>query len=130
MTLQEIFDRSVSGLIQQGARSSDDQNFCQYRSPCGNRCAIGLLIPDEHYNPDIETLGINIFQKTDDLLFEVCKQSGIDLNSKTVFSLATDLQEMHDLFPVNREEKEDFVDYVKRKSLEIAAKHDLTPLTV
>jgi hypothetical protein len=130
MTPQEIFDRSVSGLIKQGARSVDYKNTCLYRSPCGNRCAIGLLIPDEHYTPSIETKGITAFLEIDYLLVEVCKQSGIDLNSRAVFSLVTDLQVMHDTFLYNCAKDEDFVDYVKRKSLVIAAKHDLTPLTV
>ncbi len=130
MTLQEIFNRSISGLIQQGARSIDEKNSCLYRSPCGNRCAIGLLIPDEHYTPSIEAKGINSFVAPDYLLVEVCKQSGIDLNSRAVFSLVNDLQIMHDTFLYNCAKGEDFVDYVKRKSLVIAAKHDLTPLTV
>lgn len=47
MTMQEIFDTSVGGLIKQGCQSVD--GVCRYRGPNGTKCAAGQLISDEDY---------------------------------------------------------------------------------
>lgn len=69
MTPQEIFDTVARHLFTQGERAgivlddnSDDEfakDFsCQYRAPGGAKCAVGALIPDEAYSPDMEERGI------------------------------------------------------------------------
>ena len=40
-------------LIEQG-KQSIDRMMCQYKSIDGSKCAIGHIIPDELYNPDME----------------------------------------------------------------------------
>ena len=57
MTLQEIFDKSVTGIkaqgrLSQGPMHSGKPGTCFYRHPDDPtvRCAIGHLIPDELYN--------------------------------------------------------------------------------
>ena len=59
MTLQEIFDKSVTGIKTQGRLSQGPVNpgngrpgVCYYRHPddATVRCAVGHLIPDELYN--------------------------------------------------------------------------------
>jgi hypothetical protein len=56
MTPQEIFDRSVAGVMKQGrpsvraVPSNADGYGCVYRGPNGLKCAAGHLIDDEHYN--------------------------------------------------------------------------------
>ena len=55
MTKQEIFNTVCEHLIKQGARSiTDDPCACAYRSPTGLTCAIGCLIKDVCYTPELE----------------------------------------------------------------------------
>lgn len=53
---QKLFEQAFKGLYAQGKRSVDpyDTNICMYRSPSGDKCAIGFLIPDEMYKPGME----------------------------------------------------------------------------
>jgi len=53
---QEMFDAIVTGLAAQGWRQSTDQaqDLCRYRSHDGLKCAIGHLITDGNYTPDLE----------------------------------------------------------------------------
>lgn len=53
MTPQEAFDTAVLGTIRQG-RGSYSFGSCRYRGPDGARCAIGHLIPDRLYDPEME----------------------------------------------------------------------------
>lgn len=61
-TKQQIFNIVVEHLFKQGIAAFDiARDICAYRSPEGLTCAIGCLIPDEHYNSlmegkDVETL--------------------------------------------------------------------------
>lgn len=59
MTLQEMFDKAVTGIKKQGRLSQGPVNpgngkpgVCYYRHPDDPavRCAVGHLIPDELYN--------------------------------------------------------------------------------
>lgn len=68
MSLQPLINRIALHLAEQRARSfksevftfSDDEaenevvNVCQYRGDNGRMCAVGCLIPDDLYTPDIE----------------------------------------------------------------------------
>jgi hypothetical protein len=61
MTNQEIFDKVVSHLLTQNARSMRQiqpgkmtHEVCAYRGQDGTSCAIGCLIPDEIYTPNME----------------------------------------------------------------------------
>lgn len=58
MTPQEIFDTVAKHLFKQGCRSVEDESLddpaCLYRGPEGRMCAVGVLIPDELYNTDLE----------------------------------------------------------------------------
>lgn len=63
MTLQEIFDKSVTGIKTQGRLSQGPVNpgngkpgACYYRHPDNPtvRCAVGHLIPDELYDRKME----------------------------------------------------------------------------
>lgn len=51
---QQVFDIVVNHLLTQNKRCATDRNECRYRKPDGTKCAIGSLIPDEKYNPEIE----------------------------------------------------------------------------
>lgn len=54
MTKQEMFDQAVGGLIKQGRRAHNKYGDCKYRTDDGLKCAFGMLIPDEIYNPKME----------------------------------------------------------------------------
>lgn len=58
---QEILDHVAPLLFAQGQRSmlhpcapDDEEPQCAYRGEGGLRCAVGFIIPDELYNPNIE----------------------------------------------------------------------------
>jgi hypothetical protein len=52
MTPQEIFDFVRSHIEKQGPSMEDD--ICRYRMTDGKSCAVGCLIPDESYSPNME----------------------------------------------------------------------------
>lgn len=55
MEAQEIFDKVVIHLDTQGRRASDPGIAgCFYRTPDGLSCAVGCLIPDNEYKPEME----------------------------------------------------------------------------
>jgi hypothetical protein len=62
MTPQEIYDTVAKHLFAQGKRSGDkrgDGSFqCKYRGPDDTKCAVGVLMPDEFYNLEMEGTGI------------------------------------------------------------------------
>lgn len=54
---QETFDIVVKHLLTQNRKCSVDGS-CLYRGPNGDRCAAGVLIPDDRYNYDMENHSI------------------------------------------------------------------------
>lgn len=59
VTEQEIFDRVATHLLaQQRASVSRDNHRCRYRNDFGLKCAIGALIPDDLYRPQMENLSV------------------------------------------------------------------------
>lgn len=50
LTMQELFDRAVVGVIEQGEKSCNPRHgTCEYRSQSGLKCTVGHLISDEVY---------------------------------------------------------------------------------
>lgn len=59
LTAQAIFDRVVTHLHKQNAKSKlkgddDDKTVCAYRGAHGRMCAIGVLITNKEYTPEME----------------------------------------------------------------------------
>jgi hypothetical protein len=56
MKAQEIFDTVATHLLKQGRRAinPDMPEICHYRGEHGSKCAVGVLIPDETYDPMME----------------------------------------------------------------------------
>lgn len=60
MTAQEIFNKVATHLLTQRARSltnlpeTAEIPACNYRGAEGRACAVGCLIPDEMYSPDMD----------------------------------------------------------------------------
>ena len=64
MTDQEIFDKVVAHLRQQGHKAMSEKldvftqlPICAYRAKNGDKCAVGCLIEDEEYKETFE--GVN-----------------------------------------------------------------------
>lgn len=53
-TAQEVFDRALSHLRQQGCRSMDDEGICVYWNEDGLHCGIGIFIRPEEYRSWME----------------------------------------------------------------------------
>lgn len=85
-----IFKKSVRGLLKQNKKSLCDGN-CVYLSPEGLRCAIGMLITKESYDPRIEneSPASNIVQKTLD-------KCGIYVDTESDILFLKALQSIHD----------------------------------
>lgn len=90
MNKQEIFDRVAAHLMQQGRVSvREREESCAYRGAGGARCAVGLLIPDDLYDADMEGSRagyiLTVWPKLGDLL-------DVRLNG----NLLDELQHIHD----------------------------------
>lgn len=72
MTAQEIFDKVINHLLQQGGPALnynyDDDPVCRYRSNNGLKCAVGCLIPDDQYDPLMEGKGVMVTSPPSDPL--------------------------------------------------------------
>lgn len=108
MTNQEAFTTVVLHLRKQGRRAQERSN-CRYRAPDGCKCAIGALIPDDQYTPELE--GSNLFTITHLPALQ-------DLNT---YMLA-DLQLTHDLYDPKEWEKR--FEYLAEKYKLEVPKHD------
>ncbi len=51
---QAVFDKIVAHLRQQGTKSLGSDGGCRYRGADGRMCAVGCLIPDDVYTPELE----------------------------------------------------------------------------
>ena len=51
---QVIFERVARHLFQQGQCAMQERDMCAYRGDGGTRCAVGALIADEEYQPEME----------------------------------------------------------------------------
>jgi hypothetical protein len=108
-TKQEVFTRVATHLLRQMQRSIGRDGSCQYRARDGLRCAIGCLIDDDCYSPDLEGQSVDV----PDVLAAL-DASGVKRGSITLLS---ELQGVHD----------DFEPAEWRDRLEaVARKHHLT----
>lgn len=89
MTDQEIFDKVATHLLAQNAKSMNESG-CAYRGYCGRKCAIGCLIPDDKYHPDIEN------QTLEADCVRAALEDGISLKSMRTLGLMVCLQSVHD----------------------------------
>lgn len=90
--LQDLFDRSVSGVIAQG-RPARGTGGCKYRTDDGAKCAVGQLIDDKHYTFDMEGMRIDSKSLRADLIREAL---GLTEHDKKELGLLAALQSAHD----------------------------------
>jgi hypothetical protein len=101
MELQEIFDRTVRHLHQQGgpaktelvSRSSGHtMQACAYRGRNGTKCAVGYWIPDDQYNGIIEGHALT----GHDSLASPLRRLPEELRTQDAVDLLRGLQTAHD----------------------------------
>lgn len=91
MDKQLVYDMVRDHLMNQYEKSmsiSSVGSSCAYRGEKGLMCAIGCLIPDELYSPDIEGTS------THDLPVSVLDAIGVDDDTDVLF--LSGLQDIHD----------------------------------
>lgn len=81
-------------MLAQNAKSLEYMNqqyVCAYRTSDGRQCAVGCLIPLEHYTPEIEGVGVE-----SDSVLETLDKSGVATWLPGVKQLLRLLQSIHD----------------------------------
>jgi len=90
---QFIFDTVSKHLLIQNAISMDGDS-CRYRSDSGLKCAIGILIKDEYYSPELEGNDIG-----DDIVnIAIIKSLNIKQYSSVTENILFELQQIHDMY--------------------------------
>lgn len=100
METQEIFNTVVRHLRKQGRKSQMwSSKTCQYRGAEGDKCAVGVLIADEHYSRSLEGHSCR-----HPVVRNALVKSVGGVHSEEMRLLAA-LQWCHDFFPVERWEE-------------------------
>lgn len=87
--LQNIFDEVITHLVRQGKRATAGE-WCRYHAEDGLKCAIGVLIPDEEYDPAWETCPV---EELHCMLGRPESLWGVHVSH---LSFLIDLQDLHD----------------------------------
>ncbi len=95
MTLKEIFDRVKAHLLAQGVAAVNAGGGCCYRDGVGGSCAVGCLISDEAYSPDLENR-----VASSERVMAALARSGVPTDYDTL-KLLGNLQDIHDYRPPN-----------------------------
>lgn len=91
LSMQQAFNRVAVHLLTQRKRSWDpEESMCMYRGPGGLKCALGVLIKDEHYRACLEGQGANEAR-----VQKALARSGISYSADTTVLLSA-LQSLHD----------------------------------
>lgn len=85
--MSEARKKIVEHLTKQKSRAADDGG-CRYRTEDGKMCAVGCLIPDALYSPEIEGVSVDMFQPC-------CTLGATDLG-KYLQGLDITMEELHE----------------------------------
>lgn len=104
-----------------------DGSFCRYRrnkkADCKARCAVGLLIPDEKYDPEMDNVDSDFTGLTVEVLYNNGMFKGFGWSRKFVEFLTDAQIRLHDNFFTNKASKHDkidaFVDFAGEHKLKI-----------
>jgi len=102
---QELFNRAYLAIIKQGRPARTESRMCFYRHRDGTKCAIGHLITDEEYLPEMEGYGV---------------QKLYDRGLRPHLDLLHDLQQAHD-----QSSPDNFIPEFKQRMASIARRHNL-----
>lgn len=114
---QELFDRVKTHLLTQMEKSEGPYNgngddICKYRGENGLKCAVGGIIPDDKYDPSIETyvLDRNMWANEEETLEpgeiklkQILIEVGVEEENT---DLLADLQTVHDSYQPEEWERE------------------------
>jgi len=115
ITQQEIFDQVAIGLHKQG-KMSITNGICKYRDENGAKCAVGLLITDEEYNPSMD-----IDDDDGTGLYMLMKKNLLPERLKSHLALLNNLQVIHDA-----SSRSEFWPSIKAEMIELAPKYELS----
>ncbi|SAK41803.1 hypothetical protein AWB77_00384 [Caballeronia fortuita] len=94
---KDIYERVSEHLLTQRAVSEDDNGSCRLRSPEGRKCAIGSLVRDDLYEPELEGVGISYYRHArDGKLLRALYASNVNAYDPNVIDLLIELEEVHD----------------------------------
>jgi hypothetical protein len=94
---KDIYERVSQHLLAQRAVSEDDNGSCRLRSAEGRKCAIGSLVRDDVYEPDLEGVGISYYRHAHDgKLLRALYASHVNAYDPNVIDLLIELEEVHD----------------------------------
>lgn len=117
---QEVFDYSVSKVIEQGVQAKGAQNQCAYRGENGTKCSFGHVIPDALYKKSMEgSNAVALLEQGRHYLPPNVKALLPSLGQHV--DLIFSLQQAHD-----NVHADDFVSNFRRRAEAVAATHGLT----
>lgn len=94
---KEIYERVSAHLLTQRTVPEDENGSCRLRCEDGRRCAIGSLISDEVYRPNIEGIGISYYQHASDgALLQMLYASNVNAYDQEIMALLIELEAVHD----------------------------------
>jgi hypothetical protein len=97
LSAKDIYDRVSSHLLTQRAVSEDDNGSCRLRSPEGRKCAIGSLVRDDLYEPELEGVGISYYRHAQDgKLLQALYASNVNAYDPNIIELLIELELVHD----------------------------------
>lgn len=105
MTKQEVFTQVATHLLTQKEQAYNEGAGCRYRDESGRKCAVGCLIPDELYSPELEGISVADFHSRS---FTVPKLRSVAhyLELSTNLDLLIRLQSIHDTMRPTRWEEQ------------------------
>ena len=123
-TLQQIFDAVATHLLKQNRQAKDGLSCC-YRGIENTKCAVGCLIDDANYHPDMEgytvedityllqEYGANVNgveipadYHSSHMLFNALLANKVNCEAPGVLALLDSLQGCHDSYPPSQWEVE------------------------
>ena len=95
---QEIFDQVAVHLLTQNKSSMNisDVDVCAYRGQNGLKCAIGFLIADEDYVPEMDIDGKSVSKLVSDTTFQ--NNPSIQRLKALDIDFLSELQGIHDRY--------------------------------
>jgi hypothetical protein len=122
---QEMFDRAIGKLLQQGQPAKDEEGSCVYRANDGSRCAIGWLLSKKalDFMEEHDLIAGYDFLALKELHEEDLPIKGFRFK-KGDTEFLQDLQAVHDSFAEDLPEP--FPDYLRRRARLFAEEYQLS----
>jgi len=142
-TRQTAFETAVKGLYAQGAIAIENNSSCKFRATNGNRCAVGMLMPDEVYSEQMEDEWLptifedfkefrNLFVENELPLDKMTSSCYITKESSIAFFLMDLQQSLHDNFHLTHNDIDSisYREWLFEKAHYFAEKHNLKNVVV